>query len=175
MDVEHRAIEGWPGYRIGDDGKPQSCWSIGGRRRWLTEQWHDLAPYIDKQGRPKITLHRGHEQKTFSVYRLVLEAFVGPCPPGMESCHDPDPNPANCRLVNLRWDTHTANLEDLERHGRRIRGSRHSLAKLTEAAVIEIRRAYAAGEANQCQLAERHGVRQTSISMILTRTTWRHI
>lgn len=50
------------------------------------------------------------------IHRLVLEAFVGPCPPGMEACHN-DGDPANNSLGNLRWDTHLANMHDKVRHG----------------------------------------------------------
>ena len=51
------------------------------------------------------------------VHRLVLEAFVGPCPTGMESCHFPDRNPANNKLDNLRWATHAENENDKIVHG----------------------------------------------------------
>ena len=50
------------------------------------------------------------------VHTLVLEAFVGPRPEGMECCH----NNGDChdnRLENLRWDTPKANGEDMVKHG----------------------------------------------------------
>lgn len=50
------------------------------------------------------------------VHRLVLEAFVGPCPEGMEACHW-DGDPTNNRLENLRWDTRSENHRDAARHG----------------------------------------------------------
>lgn len=51
------------------------------------------------------------------VHRLVLEAFVGPCPPGMEACHW-NGIPGDNRLHNLRWDTPSANNADILRLGR---------------------------------------------------------
>lgn len=45
-----------------------------------------------------------------------MEAFVGPCPEGMEVCH----NNGDCtdnRLENLRYDTKSANMLDRVRHG----------------------------------------------------------
>lgn len=51
-----------------------------------------------------------------AVHRLVLLAFVGPAPDGMECCHC-DGNAANNRIENLRWDTHLENMRDLVRHG----------------------------------------------------------
>ncbi len=68
------------------------------------------------------------------VHRLILEAFVGPCPRGKESCHFPDRNPTNNRLENLRWDTHAANGRDMALHG--TAGAR----RLTVADIIAIRR-----------------------------------
>lgn len=50
------------------------------------------------------------------VHRLVLEAFVGPCPDGMEGCHN-DGDPTNNRLENLRWDTRSGNIHDAIKHG----------------------------------------------------------
>lgn len=38
------------------------------------------------------------------VHRAVLEAFIGPCPEGMEGRHWPDLNPLNNHLSNLCWD-----------------------------------------------------------------------
>lgn len=52
------------------------------------------------------------------VHRAVLEAFVGPCPPGMECCHWDD-DPANNRLENLRWDTPSGNARDRVRNARK--------------------------------------------------------
>lgn len=46
------------------------------------------------------------------VHRLVLTAFVGPCPDGMEACHGIGGATDN-RAANLRWDTRSANVLDL--------------------------------------------------------------
>lgn len=50
------------------------------------------------------------------VHRLVLEAFIGPCPDGMVGCHT-DGDPLNNRLDNLRWDTPSNNNRDKRAHG----------------------------------------------------------
>lgn len=51
-----------------------------------------------------------------NIHRLVLEAFVGPCPPGM-LCRHLNGNPADNRLENLRWGTPSENSYDKGRHG----------------------------------------------------------
>lgn len=54
--------------------------------------------------------------KGFLVHRLVLAAFVGPCPADMEGCHE-NGDPSDNSLSNLRWDTSSANKYDIVRHG----------------------------------------------------------
>lgn len=54
--------------------------------------------------------------KTFTVHRLVLNAFVGPCPDGFAACHN-DGNKLNNSAGNLRWDTYQANNADRAKHG----------------------------------------------------------
>lgn len=65
----------------------------------------------------RVTLYRDGTGFTRLVHRLVLEAFVGPCPDGMEGCHWDD-DPKNNPLSNLRWDTLSANRHDMVRNGR---------------------------------------------------------
>lgn len=50
------------------------------------------------------------------VHRLVLETFVGPCPPGMEALHR-NGNPSDNSLSNLHWGTKIENAADMLRHG----------------------------------------------------------
>ena len=72
------------------------------------------------------------------VHILVLEAFVGLCPAGMEACHC-DGNSGNAALSNLRWGTPVENAADRCRHGTQALGVRHGNARLTEDQVREIR------------------------------------
>lgn len=50
------------------------------------------------------------------VHRLVLEAFVGPCPPGME-CRHLNGDSGDNHLRNLQWGTPSENQFDKVRHG----------------------------------------------------------
>lgn len=50
------------------------------------------------------------------VHHMVLEAFVGPRPAGLNGLHN-DGDPSNSRLTNLRWDTQAANIADAMAHG----------------------------------------------------------
>lgn len=72
-----------------------------------------LRPGTMKSGHQFVVLGRGNG---FCVHTLVLSAFVGACPDGLECCHN-DGNPANNHVNNLRWDTRKSNVHDMIRHG----------------------------------------------------------
>lgn len=75
-----------------------------------------------------VTLTKNGAQERFQVHRLVMLAFVGPCPEGQETRHL-DGNPANNRWApgteeetiaaggNLIYGDHGANIRDKKRHG----------------------------------------------------------
>lgn len=106
------------------------------------------------------------------VHRILLEAFVGPCPKGMESCHG-DGNRANNALSNLRYGTKLENGRDKVLHGTSRPGSKSYLAKLSEDTVLAIREG--AGELSRRQLSAKFGVSVMNLGYILRRDTWRHI
>lgn len=54
--------------------------------------------------------------KTHKVHRLVLQAFVGPCPDGQQVRHL-DGDKENNNLRNLRYGTGAENTADKVRHG----------------------------------------------------------
>lgn len=72
-----------------------------------------LRPAPGANGHMQVSLSRPH--KVVYVHRLVLIAFVGPPPDGMEVCHN-DGDPTNNVLSNLRWDTRTGNMRDAVDH-----------------------------------------------------------
>ena len=74
-----------------------------------------LKPTTLKSGHQQVSL--GRRGSARYVHRLVLEAFVGPCPEGYVTCHYDD-NPANNALSNLRWGARSENSRDAVRNGR---------------------------------------------------------
>ena len=131
-------------------------------------------------GYPQVSLCVSGTTKKLSVHRLVLEAFVGPCPAGMECCHN-DGSRANNHLGNLRWDTRSANRQDAITHGTWVapkadnRGEANGQAKLTKADVIRIRAIYATGKITQRELGKQFGVGQSQVSCIVNGQKWAHI
>lgn len=175
--IEYRDIPGCPGYRVGSDGSVWSAWkriSLGGRSGTavvIASEWKQLTPR-----REKVT---GYLQvrlvgKTRRVHSLVLIAFVGPRPDGMECCHG-DGNPANNHLSNLRWDTPKSNHSDRGRHGTGNHGVRNHFAKLTPDAVRHIRSVKANRRNPLRILAQHYGVSLGTIGDIRRRRSWAHI
>jgi hypothetical protein len=107
------------------------------------------------------------------IHRLVLETFVGPCPPGMVCAHN-DGNATNNQIDNLRCDTHQANCDDRLRHGTLCRGEAARHARLKEAEVLEIRRLRAGGM-KIGELAALFNVGKDNIKAIIYRRSWRHL
>jgi hypothetical protein len=75
------------------------------------------------------------KNKSRLLHSLVLRAFVGPCPAGMECCHGVQGSAIN-HLTNLRYDTHSENNRDKQRHQTLPLGEKHHNARLTEKQVI---------------------------------------
>lgn len=75
-----------------------------------------LSPKLNRWGYSEVNLSKANKQFSRSVHRLVLEAFVGPCPPEHEACHFNDERLDN-RLENLRWGTSSENSHDYVRNG----------------------------------------------------------
>ena len=106
-------------------------------------------------------------------HRVILETFVGPRPEGMQCAHL-NGNPADNRLSNLRWVTPAVNTSHKNLHGTMLRGSRHSMAKLNDAQVAEIRASYCRkGRFSNCgELAEKYGVSRSAIQRIVKGESW---
>ena len=138
----------------------------------MGDAWRPLRPTPQYRGHLCVCLVRDGTKWSRHVHRLVLEAFLGPCPPGLICCHN-DGDPANNRLSNLRWDTYKSNSEDMLRHGTRRMGSAAG-SKLDEEAVLGIRRLKAGG-VRMDELAARYGVSRPNIEAIVYRRSWKHL
>jgi hypothetical protein len=100
-------VVGISGYQTSDHGNIRN-----------TQTGAKLKPFLvsnngNRQGNLAVEFGRGVRRR---VHHVVLEAFVGPCPPGMIGLHYDD-NPFNNHLSNLRWGTHSDNMYDMVRNG----------------------------------------------------------
>ena len=117
------------GYRIGDNGTVWTRWTKAmlptgrGSKAVLGSIWRlmKLGRQTDRNNPNRsyltVRLSENGKSRIFRVHRLVLEAFVGPCPNGLEARHL-DGNPANNNRNNLCWGTPAENTEDKRKHGR---------------------------------------------------------
>ena len=135
---------------------------------------HVMTPASGKSMYLSVRLVSDAVATTRYVHHLVLEAFVGPKPsPGMDACHG-DNNRKNNRADNLRWDSRSGNHADKKIHGTGTAGERHPMAKLTEAAVLQMRARRALG-ASITTLANEFGVTRMTAHRASTGRTWSHI
>jgi hypothetical protein len=124
-----------------------------------------LRPFADSKGYKYVDLAQpaaGRSgKKRHAVHHLVLEAFNGPRPDGME-CDHINHDPADNRAVNLRWISKAANLERRRFH----RGTKCSWSKLTDEQVADIKERAVAGECRD-GIAKRFNVSKSHISSIV--------
>lgn len=108
-------IPGHEGYEASDLGRVRSLDRKITNRNGVTQRRKGmmLRQWKDQDGYWQTRCGTG---SPFLVHRLVLSAFVGPCPDGMQGCHN-NADRSDARLVNLRWDTPRENSADMIRHG----------------------------------------------------------
>lgn len=120
MSEQWLPVVGWEGfYEVSDHGQVRSVDRVIEHPHTRTRKicGRVLVPFEHQDsGYQQVSLCRGGQQFDVLIHRLVLEAFVGPCPPGQEGCHYNDVGSDN-RLGNLRWDTPSANKRDSVRNG----------------------------------------------------------
>jgi hypothetical protein len=168
-----RGVAGFPGYMASRSGDIWTClagrWGMG---RGFALAWKKLTPHYTN-GRPRVYLYREGSRTRRQVAHLILEAFIGPMPSGMECLHADD-NPRNSSLANLRWGTKLENEREKTIKGRRPTGENSGTAKLTEDQVREIKQKLAGG-AKTTHLAREYGVSQGSIWFIKSGHRWKDV
>lgn len=115
MSEQWKPIPGYEGsYEVSDLGRVRALDRLDTRGRRRVGKL--LAPRVQANRRRTVALYVSDKRSDWQIHSLVLEAFVGPRPYGMEGCHWND-DPADNRLANLRWDTRSANIKDSVRNG----------------------------------------------------------
>lgn len=179
VEEEWRDIKGYEGYfQVSSWGRIRSVTRTVRHWRGGTQVVNGRirkTPKINEYGYLMVQLNREGKGRMFLVHRLVLEAFIGPCPDGMECCHE-DGNASNNRLENIRWGTALENGADRVRHGRVYKqtGEKHWNCKLTEEDVLEILARLRAG-IGVPELVREFGVTEGTIRGIKTGRTWSHL
>ena len=149
---------------------PDECWPWLGNRKKLKKS-EDYGLFSVPTGHAPVRQVTAHRMAYELHYGRPLRNW------GLHHCD----NTLCCNPFHIYDGTALDNARDREVRHRQdhlasvIRGSGHANAKLTEHEVLEIRRRYAAGEADQYVLAQRFGISQQHISDIVRRKRWAHL
>lgn len=124
-----------------------------------------------------VCLYREDVDKRLYVHRIVLAAFVGPCPTGSNVNHL-DAVKENNRLSNLHYATFSENMQHAHDHGlmnlKPLRGEKNPKATITEAQAVQIisflRSGLTPTEIGKCM-----GINRMTIYPIHHGATWTHL
>lgn len=106
--------------------------------------------------------------KTYTIHPLICEAFHGPKPfPNYECCHNNGIRHDN-RAENLRWDSHSGNMMDMEKHGTRRITSKTG-RRLSNQQVEDIERMITEGKSNY-YISKSLGVAHNTVNSIRNKT-----
>jgi len=135
-------------------GGPDECW-----------EW--TAYRFTGYGRIKVG------KRVIKAHRVSWELAHGPITGGLFVLHHCD-NPPCVNPAHLYLGNGADNARDRGDRDRHPRGERSATARLTEAQVIEILRASAAGE-SRVSLGRRFGVHPTTVKDIALGRRWAHL
>lgn len=151
-------------YEVSDHGRVRSL------KRPRVPKTRILKATLTKKGYLVVNLFVDGLGRCRFIHRIMLEAFVGPCPNGMESRHL-DGIPTRNMLNNLTWGTKAENAADKSIHGTDALGERNGNSKITAADALAIRKA----SGGHMEIAKSYGVSRPCVGSIKSRRTWRHL
>jgi len=112
--------------------------------------------------------------KKWSVHRLVALAFV-PNPENKPEINHKDGIKNNNYFKNLEWCTPSENLVHAFKFGLKMatKGEKNPCSKVTSKQILKIRSLI--GTLTQSEIADRFGISQSAVSLIIHRKLWNHI
>ncbi len=129
--------------------------------------------YITPKGYKEIVLYRDGIPHSQRIQRAVAEAFIGPCPEGMECAHI-DGNPSNCHFTNLKWATHKENINDKVAHGTNLFGEKCIQSQIDNGDVVRIFEMRSQGISCH-EIGKEFGLHPCYVRLILTGKRWAHL
>lgn len=169
-------------YQVSNKGRVRSltrvsnCGWKAGLSKEAVYQGKILSSPISGSGYRVVCFSAPGRREYHNVHRLVAEIFIGPCPAGLEVCHN-DGVYENCEVKNLRYDTRQNNALDRNKHGTQVKkghckGEENGLARLTEEKVRYIRNK---PSLTLEFLGDKFGVHLGTIHAARAGKTWRHV
>lgn len=169
----------YDGYSITNDGIAYTH-----RRRFGLGKGAGGGVAVDWKYQKKLNQYEGHGgymyvsistpsgQRSVPIHALLMDAFVGPRPAGMEIRHL-DGNPKNNSLSNLCYGTRAENANDRVKHKAQPRGQKHGRAKLSLDDVEKIKQLYQE-EKTIAYIARLCGVGESTVRDIVKGRNWKH-
>jgi hypothetical protein len=158
-----RECVNFPGYEVSSFGRVKS-----------KKLHRPMALRRGKYGYLRARLWRDGNLTWVFAHKLVLEAFVGKCPEGMQAGHL-DGKSDNNNLANLKWITPKENSAHKKLHGTDQSGERHPMAVLSEDEVAYIRNNFVRVSdrvSNARELGKMFGVSPAHICGIVRGDSW---
>ncbi|WP_375545838.1 NUMOD4 motif-containing HNH endonuclease [Dietzia cinnamea] len=119
MAEQWRPVVGFEGYyEVSDQGSVRSVdRTVERRGAHVRLTGRRMSPSnAHPSGHLYVHLHQNGHGATYQVHRLVMAAFVSPCPEGMEVRHL-NGDPTDNRVENLAYGTRAENIRDQVTHG----------------------------------------------------------
>lgn len=157
MSEKWRQVPGWP-YEVSNQGQVRKAGRI-------------VSPTKTDHGYLKVWMWDGKTEQPAYVHQLVLWAFVGPQPDGMDTNHRNGVKTDN-RLENLEYCTRSENMKHAYDHGLRtatVNGMHTARRQYTEAQKVAVRWYVTDQGLTQTEVARRFGISQSHVSRIVNR------
>lgn len=131
-----------------------------------------LPQNLSKDKYWRVNLIYNNRKNTYTVHRLVAEAFLGPKPLGYHTCHNNSDKNCN-HALNLRYDSPEGNGKDCTRDKTRSHGENHPHTKLSKEDVLQIKQSRDSGKMYS-EIAPLFNVSRTCIRNICIGKDWKH-
>lgn len=165
-------IPGADGYEVSDHGNVRSYYLKGNHKQKRAQYPRTLTRRARKDGKyPSVSLPTNNgKYETRTIHTLVMLAFEGSCPDGMEVAHL-NGDSTDARRANLAYVTHAENESHKVMHGTSMHGEGNNMAQLQGWQVAEIK--YLAGKSvPQGKIAELFEISHKRVNAILNGQTW---
>lgn len=131
-----------------------------------------LKPSEDKNGYLRVVLVANKKKKNIAVHRVVGMTFIKN-PQNKPQINHIDGNKKNNTVQNLEWVTNEENRAHAFRTGLAcFKGEKNPNAKINTRTVKHIRKLFATGKWNKCQLARMFSISRTMVRFIVENKNW---
>jgi len=180
-----KPVKGFPNYEISNQGRCRSIDRVTIRNRFMHgKHVAERIPFkgqvlkkrYDRKGYVRYRIYdSSRASKTFRAHRLVVEAFIGEIPEGLQVNHKNGVKDDN-RVENLEICTNAENQRHAHRTGLATvpdnNGSANGMAKLNES-IVEAMRIERASGMKIKNIAAKHNFKYQAVAAACRGTTWK--